>query len=90
MLLLASHTEPPEFPLPERATQDWQEDAAYQAVTSPDFKSRFSQLYDVEIWLPCRFSFKFKAGKICTPKCGLGHRRSFSTSCDVSMTRHCS
>jgi hypothetical protein len=30
-------------------------------VTSPDFKSRFAQLYDVEIWLPCAFTFKFKA-----------------------------
>jgi hypothetical protein len=61
LLLLAARTERPEFSLPKRATNEWANDAAYQAVTSPDWKSRFSQLYEVESWLPCRFQFKFKA-----------------------------
>ena len=61
LVLLAAHTERPEFPLPNRAVSEWQDDGAYQAVTSSNFKSRFSSVYDVEIWLPCRFSFKFKA-----------------------------
>jgi hypothetical protein len=61
LVLLAAHTECPEFPLPECATAEWDKDDAYQAAASRDFKSRFSHLYDVVIWLPCRFSFKFKA-----------------------------
>jgi hypothetical protein len=61
LVLLAAHTEHPEFPRPECATTEWDKDGAYQAAVSPDFKSRFSVLYDVGIWLPCFFSFKFKA-----------------------------
>lgn len=61
LVLLAAHTELPEFPLPEQAVSQWQQDDAFRAVTSPDFKSRFSSLYEVELWLPGHFSFKFKA-----------------------------
>jgi hypothetical protein len=61
LVLLAAHSERPEFPLSEQAVSQWQEDDAFRAVTLPDFKSRFSAVYDVEIWLPSRFSFKFKA-----------------------------
>ena len=61
LVLLSAHTEQPGFPLPERATSEWRNDSAYQAVTSADFKSRFAQFYEIEMWLPCPFSFKFKA-----------------------------
>ena len=60
LVLLAAHTERPEFPLPDQAVSQWQEDDAFRAVTAKDFKSRFSAVYDVEIWLPSRFPFKFK------------------------------
>jgi hypothetical protein len=61
LVLLAAHAECPEFPMPDRVVSAWQSDEAYKAITSPEFKSRFSSLFDVEIWLPCRFSFKFQA-----------------------------
>ena len=61
LLLLAAHTEFPDFAKPEHVTSEWDKDEAYQAATSPDFRSRFSSIYDVQLWLPCQFSFKFKA-----------------------------
>jgi hypothetical protein len=72
LVLLAAHTERPEFSRPERAMSEWDKDDAYQAVISPDFKSRFSLLYEVEIWLPCRFSFKFKAPDVAGAKVWFG------------------
>jgi hypothetical protein len=34
---------------------------AYKACTEDGFGSRYSHLYDVELWLPCPFGFMFKA-----------------------------
>lgn len=61
LVLLAAHTECPDFPAPAEAVSEWQTDEAFKVATSPEFKSRFPSLYEVEIWLPCQFSFKFKA-----------------------------
>jgi hypothetical protein len=60
-VLLAAHTEHPGCRKPEKATADWDKDEAFKTSTSPGFKSRFYQLFDVEIWLPCDFPFTFKA-----------------------------
>lgn len=72
LLLLAAHAELPEFPRPEKATSEWDKDAAYQAAAAPDFKSRFSSLYDVVIWLPCSFAFKFKSEDVAGTKVWFG------------------
>ena len=60
-VLLAAHTEHPHYTAPEKTVTDWDKDEAFQASTSPEFKSRFYQLFNVEIWLPCDFAFTFKA-----------------------------
>ncbi len=72
LLLLAAHTEFPEFPRPEQATSEWDKDPAYQAAAAPDFKSRFSLLYDVAIWLPCSFAFKFQTLDVAGTKVWFG------------------
>jgi hypothetical protein len=72
LLLLAAHVEFPEFPRPQQATSEWDKDPAYQAAAAPDFKSRFSLLYDVVIWLPCSFAFKFQSLNVAGTKAWFG------------------
>ena len=72
VLLLAAHAECPDVPRPESAASEWDADAAYQRVTSRGFSSRFPQIYDVQLWLPCRFSFKFKAPDVAGAEVWIG------------------
>jgi hypothetical protein len=60
VVLLAAHTVFPEHPLPARATADFHQDAAYKKLAEQEFRCRFSQVFEVEIWLPCAFPFTFK------------------------------
>ena len=72
VLLLAAHTECPELPRPEVPTSQWDGDAAYQKVAAQGFPSRFPQIYDVQLWLPCRFSFKFKSQDVSGAEVWIG------------------
>jgi hypothetical protein len=64
VVLLAAHTACPEYPLPDRAIAHFDKDAAYQRLASQEFRCRFSQVFEVEIWLPCAFPFTFKAADV--------------------------
>jgi len=44
------------------AVEEWADDRAYRASTAQGFKSRYSHVYDVALWLPCEFQFTFEAG----------------------------
>ncbi|MEP6754412.1 MAG: hypothetical protein ABJA67_02840 [Chthonomonadales bacterium] len=61
LLLLAAHTEFPDFAMPNRLPSEWDEDEAYLAAMTPDIGSRFSSVYNVQLWLPCPFAFTFQA-----------------------------
>jgi hypothetical protein len=61
LVLLAAHTVCPEHPRPEFATTHFDKDAAFQALAAHEFRCRFSQVFEVEIWLPCAFAFTFRA-----------------------------
>jgi hypothetical protein len=60
VLLLAAHTEYPQFPMPQNATDNWNIDPAYKKLRDEQFKGRFNQLFNVELWLPIEFPFVFK------------------------------
>ncbi|MGO9314795.1 MAG: hypothetical protein ACLQDI_18955, partial [Syntrophobacteraceae bacterium] len=64
LLLLAAHKEHPQFHTPERASQHWDRDPAWQASTAEGFKSRFAQILIPEMWLPVNFTFTFKASDV--------------------------
>jgi hypothetical protein len=64
VVLLAAHTACPEHPRPERATAHFDKDAAYQSLAAQEFRCRFSQVFEVELWLPCAFPFTFKAADV--------------------------
>jgi hypothetical protein len=59
--LLAAHTECKEFSIPEKATNKWNDDPAFKKVASNDFKNKFSQIFNVELWLPVEFPFVFNS-----------------------------
>jgi hypothetical protein len=45
---------------PSNHVEKWADDPAYKACTADSFRSRYSHLYDVELWLPCPFGFVFQ------------------------------
>lgn len=59
VVLLAAHIACPQVPQPERATVHFDKDEAYQNLAAQKFRCRFSQIFDVEAWLPCSFPFTF-------------------------------
>jgi hypothetical protein len=61
LVLWAAYNEQPQLPRPNRHVEEWSSDPAYEACTADGFSSRYSHLYDVEVWLPCPFEFVFKA-----------------------------
>jgi len=61
VVLLAAHTACPEHQHPERATEHFDEDAAFQNLAAKEFRCEFSQVFEVEVWLPCSFAFTFRA-----------------------------
>ncbi len=60
LMLHAAYTEHPNLSRPLKVMKNWEQDAAFVASRSPDFKSRFSQLLAPTIWLPCDFEFTFE------------------------------
>jgi hypothetical protein len=72
VILHAAHMEHPHFPRPKQAMKEWDADEAVIASMSTEFKSRFSHLLGVEIWLPCKFAFTFKAEDVVGNKVVFG------------------
>jgi hypothetical protein len=64
VVLLAAHTACPQHPCPEHATSDFDRDAAFQTLLTQEFRCRFSQIFEVEAWLPCAFPFTFRVPDI--------------------------
>lgn len=60
LMLWATYDEQPQLSRPSHHVEEWPEDPAYKACTGDGFGSRYSHLYDVELWLPCSFVFVFK------------------------------
>jgi hypothetical protein len=60
LMLWAAYDEQPELSRPSHHVEEWSEDPAYKACTADGFGSRYSHLYDVELWLPNPFGFVFK------------------------------
>lgn len=61
LILWAAYQEQPQLSRPIAHVEEWSEDPAYKACTADGFGSRYSHLYDVELWLPCSFGFVFEA-----------------------------
>lgn len=51
---------------------DWSKDQAYRLSAEPGRPSRYSQLYDVGLWLPCSFGFVFKTEDVGGPEILVG------------------
>jgi hypothetical protein len=60
LMLRAAYDEQRQLSPPGHHVEEWSEDPAYKACTADGFGSRYSHLYDVELWLPCSFGFVFK------------------------------
>lgn len=60
LVILAAHTACQEHPIPEEATTDFNKSPAFQALAAQEFQCRFSQLFEVEVWLPYTFPFTFR------------------------------
>jgi hypothetical protein len=60
LLLWAAYNEQAHLSRPDHHVDEWSEDPAYKACTADGFGSRYSHLYEVELWLPCSFGFVFK------------------------------
>ena len=60
LLLWAAYDEQPDLSRPDQHVEQWDQDPAYKLCTEDGFGSRYSHLYDVELWLPCTFGFVFK------------------------------
>jgi hypothetical protein len=61
LMLWAAYDEQSQMSRPTDHVEEWSEDPAYKVCTEGGFESRYSHLYDVELWLPCPFGFVFKA-----------------------------
>jgi len=72
VVLLAAHTVCPEHPPPERATAHFDKDRAFETLANQDFRCPFSQIFEVEVWLPCLFSFTFRAPDVSGKEVGFG------------------
>ena len=73
LLLWAAYSEHPELPRPHDCIEDWTSDIAFQRSIDPNFKSSFPQLLrDVEIWLPQKFAFTFRAADPTGKELGFG------------------
>jgi hypothetical protein len=44
--------------------ENWSEDPAYKICTHEEYRSRYSHLYEVELWLPCPFGFVFRTNDV--------------------------
>ena len=65
VVVWAAHEEQPQFPKPKEHVEDWISDPAFQASNEKGFESRYSQLLQsVELWLPCKFEFTFRADDV--------------------------
>jgi hypothetical protein len=64
LVLWAAYDEQRQLRLPEEHVDDWSQDPAYRLSAHPDAKTRYSQLYDVGLWLPSDFGFVFKTEDI--------------------------
>jgi hypothetical protein len=61
LLLWAAYSEHSGLLRPVDCVEDWTKDVAFKKSSHARFKTAFSQLLDVEIWLPHDFSFTFRA-----------------------------
>ena len=49
------------MPRPKIASADFGSDPAWKASTAEGFRSKYTTILTPELWLPCRFSFVFRA-----------------------------
>jgi len=83
VLLSAAYAECPDLATPISEMKKWDDDPAYQRVTSASFSTRFPALYDVELWIPHRLEICFRAEDLP------GTKRWFASSIQLldSLTR---
>jgi hypothetical protein len=70
LVLLAAYDDHPELTKPVTAPSEWQNDPAWQASAAPGAATRYPQLLQPELWLPCSLGFAFDAAdpggtKVC-------------------------
>ena len=58
------HTALPEHPRPQHATAHFDKDGSFQSLAAQEFRCPFSQMFEVEVWLPCPFPFTFRAADL--------------------------
>jgi hypothetical protein len=64
LMLRAAHNERPELACPDVRLVDWGSDPAYKICAREGHASRYSHVYDVELWLPCPFGYVFRTQNI--------------------------
>ncbi len=61
LILWAAYNEHRDLCRPIEHIDDWTTDPAYRLASVPGLASRYSDLFDVGLWLPCNPGFVFKA-----------------------------
>ena len=72
LALLAAYDEHPNLEPPKIAAKDFGSDAAWKASTAEGFRSRYKNILTLELWLPSRFSFVFKAPDVAGKELWIG------------------
>jgi len=87
LMLWAAYDEQRHLSRPFDGPAEWSDDPAYKASTATGFYSRYSQLYDVAMWLPCDFHFVFQADFITGSEMLIGSSIELSRQLDVLNQR---
>jgi hypothetical protein len=64
LVLWAAYDEQPQLPRPVQHIEDCSNDPAYSLCAKEDFRSRYTQLYEITMRLPCLFHFVFEADDV--------------------------
>ena len=64
LLLWAAYDEQQHLRRPVQHVDDWSQDSAYRLGTQLGVRSSYTHLWDVELWLPCKFGFVFQTDDV--------------------------
>jgi len=87
LMLWAAYDEQRHLNRPFDGPAEWGDDLAYKASTATGYQSRYSQLYNVALWLPCDFQFVFQAEFITGSEMLIGSSRELSLQLDILNQR---
>jgi hypothetical protein len=73
LLLWAAYSEHPEQDMPELIPKEnWTDDEVFLATLEKDSGTRYRQILEPELWLPCDFDFTFQAPNVANQPTWIG------------------